>query len=370
MPAYINHIVTGVPEYRYDQDFVRDFLKTNMDVDRMARLAIHQVFKNSGIGSRYSVIPDFSADHVSSGLFYEAQEGLIKNPGTGARNDLYQKHAGMMFPALAEQVISESGLGDRSRITHVITVSCTGFYAPGPDLDIVKKCGLSPSAQRFHIGFMGCYAAFPAIRLANTICMAEPNAVVLIVSVELCTLHLKFQTDIDSILSTSVFADGGAAALISTDKSLSKDTAYEIGSLHTTITPNGEKDMAWTIGEHGFDMVLSNYIPDLLSTSIKSILEPLFTRYDKKISDIDLWAIHPGGRAILDKLGAELGISEEQYQPSREILFEYGNMSSATILFVLNRMRAMATSEQQDVIGMAFGPGLTVESGLFRLITV
>mgnify|MGYP001312024993 FL=1 len=367
MPTYINHIVTGVPKFSYDQNFVRDFLKSNLDLDRMTSLAIHQVYRNSGIQKRYSAIPDFSPDNTVSGHFYDPESKSLKNPGTGARNAMYEVAAKELFKDLAERLIIESGISDRSKVTHVITVSCTGFYAPGPDLDIVKHCGLDPSTQRIHIGFMGCYAAFPAFRLAKAICGSDPNAVVLIASVELCTLHLKFQTDTDSIISTSVFADGGAAALITTDRSYTGLSGYEIGDLFTTVTTKGEKDMAWTIGDHGFDMILSTYIPDLLSSNIREVLAPLFRRYAAQITDVDLWAIHPGGRAIIDKLVQELEISEHQVTPSREILSEYGNMSSATILFVLDRMRTLASNSEQKVLAMAFGPGLTVESGMFTL---
>jgi predicted naringenin-chalcone synthase len=369
MAVYLNHIVNEVPDHRYTQSFVRDFLKEHITMDRKSGLAIHHIYKNSGIDARYSVIPDFSETYDQTGLFFNPDTRTLNSPTTGERNHLYEIEAKKLYTRLSSRLISEIPKLDNSKITHVITVSCTGFYAPGPDLDVVKFNGLNPSVQRFHIGFMGCYAAFPAFRLAKSICEATPDAIVLIVSVELCTLHLKFQTDTDSMISTSVFADGGAATLVSTQRDLTPDSGYEIDGLESIVTENGAEDMAWSIGDNGFDMILSTYIPDLLASNIRNILMPIMDKHNVQYDEVDLWAIHPGGRAILDKISAELNIDESKFTPSRDVLREYGNMSSATILFVLNKMRELKTAADQSVLGMAFGPGLTVETGLFKLFS-
>jgi predicted naringenin-chalcone synthase len=211
---------------------------------------------------------------------------------------------------------------------------------------------------------MGCFAAFPALRLAQSICQADPSANVLVVCAELCTLHLKYTTHMDDMIATSVFADGAAAALVS---SYSGDApALAIDALETTLTPDSEADMAWTIGDSGFDIVLSTYVPEVIRSNIQAVLEPLFARYGIYQNDIAHWAIHPGGRAILDKLEHALSLNEEQLAPSRQVLHDYGNMSSATILFVLAETLRRAQADAR-VMGLAFGPGLTVESGLFRV---
>jgi predicted naringenin-chalcone synthase len=370
MAAFINHIVTGVPSVKYDQVFVRDFLKKHLGEDRRVGLAIHHIYKNSGIDSRYSVIPDFSESHSSDGLFFDSENQMLKSPGTAERNDIYKIEAGKLFTNLAQRVIDETPGINAESITHVITVSCTGFYAPGPDLDIVNHCKLNPSVQRYHIGFMGCYAAFPAMRLANTIVQADPDAVVLIVAVELCTLHLKFNTDADSLISTSVFADGGGAVIVSGKPENTNKAGFKIGDLQTQLVTKGAGDMAWTIGNNGFDMILSSYIPDILSSGIRELLAPLLNVTGHKIEQIQNWAVHPGGRAILDKISSELVLSDESITPSREVLSNYGNMSSATILFVLDAWRKRAYQNAQPVIAMAFGPGLTVELGAFELFRI
>ncbi len=369
MPAYINHIVTEVPPIKYEQTFVRDFLKQHLGDDRRIGLAIHHIYKNSGIETRHSVIPDFSEEHPGQGIFFDSASQELKTPGTAERNDIYKREAGKLFTSLAKRAIDETPGIEAESITHVITVSCTGFYAPGPDLDIVNMCKLNPSVQRYHIGFMGCYAAFPALRLAKTIIESNPSANVLVVSVELCTLHLKFNTDADSLISTSVFADGGAAVILSGHSDKTKDAGFRIGELNTQLVTKGAGDMAWTIGNNGFDMVLSSYIPDILSSGIRELLNPILSKTEFNIHDIKNWAIHPGGRAILDKIATELELEDKSISPSRDVLSKYGNMSSATILFVLDAWRKLATENEQPVVAMAFGPGLTVELGTFDMFT-
>jgi predicted naringenin-chalcone synthase len=390
MPVYLNHIVTTVPDYRYDQSYIRDFMKHHVAKDRMASLAIHQIYRQSAIDSRYSVIPDFQANQhadptestrfdLQSGasedfIFTDATSGSLSSPTTGQRNKVYEHEAKRLFIRAAQQLVSELPKLDKDEITHIITVSCTGFYAPGPDLDVLKALDLRPNTQRFHIGFMGCYASLTALRLAHSICIANPQANVLVVSAELCTLHLKFESDVDSLLSTSVFADGCAAALVSSNPNLSVHGTYEMIRFSSVVTPTGAEDMAWTIGDNGFDMTLSTYIPDIIGTNLNSVLTTLFDNkgsaphtIESIVNEIDLWAIHPGGRAIVDKVVNELGLSAQQVEASRDTLKNYGNMSSATILFVLQKMYSQAKPKPQQVFGMAFGPGLTVESALLKL---
>lgn len=354
MTAWIHNIVTDVPPVAYDQiGFVREFMKEHVPGDRMTKAILHKIYSASGIGTRHSVIPDFS-DEGQTGLYFDRESKQILNPGTGARNALYKTWASKLFVNVAKTLL-ETTQTPPEAITHVITVSCTGFYAPGPDYDIVRQCGLHDSVRRYHIGFMGCYAAIPAMKLAQTICMAEPDAVILVVSVELCTLHLNFSGDTDAMLSASVFADGASGVLISTTKPASG--GLKLGEFRTRLTPQGEEDMAWTIGDHGFDMVLSSYVPEILQSNLQDILAPL-------PSDITHWAIHPGGRAILDKVEQGLGLPETALWASRQVLHNYGNMSSATVLFV---MKALMTSpEPGRMFAMAFGPGLTVETATFE----
>ena len=266
---------------------------------------------------------------------------------------------------------------EASDITHVVTVSCTGFYAPGPDFMLARDLGLDPGVERYHLGFMGCYASIPALRMAKQLCEADSSAVVLVVSAELCTLHLRSSNDPDTIVASSLFADGAAAGIVSTRPAEAGEKAFDLDGFATRVTPVGEGDMAWKIGDHGFEMVLSNAVPAIIDDHITGALEPLFASEpalatalaDDTASDaVEHWAIHPGGRSILDKVESRLVLTEAQLVPARETLRDFGNMSSATVLFVLkNILESQAASDGDRVAAMAFGPGLTVESALLTV---
>jgi len=255
------------------------------------------------------------------------------------------------------------------QVTHLITVSCTGFFNPGPDYEILRQVPLNPTVQRFHIGFMGCYGAFPALRLAQSICQADPEACVLITDVELCSLHLQIQSDLNSILGGALFADGAAALLVNSQTPNPTRPALELNHFATTLLPNSETDMAWTIGDQGFEMILSPQVPKLIEANLLDVLHPSLHQWGREVSDIQHWAVHPGGKAILDRIEATLML-EDQLTISRSILHDYGNMSSATIFFVLQSLLKQPTqTTQEPILAMAFGPGLTMEMGLMHKIS-
>ena len=359
-PVFIHQLATAVPQYEIPQAYARDALKERLD-DRLAKRLVHRLYQQSGIETRYSVVPDFApASATGQGGLFLDEGGVYTSPTTKARNDLYTEAARPLFKEAAERVLADSAFraGD---ITHIVTVSCTGFFAPGPDYFLVRDLCLRPDVQRFHVGFMGCYAAFPALKMAKAFCQADPDAVVLVVCLELCTLHLQLGGDPDRLLSGSVFADGVGAALVSAKKP--QNPAFELSALATTLTADGEGDMAWSVGNEGFDIVLSSYVPEILEANIGAALAPLFEQFGLEVADIERWGIHPGGRAILDKVEKSLNLKDDALEPSRTILRNYGNMSSATILFVLQEILANSARGER-ICAAAFGPGLTVESGL------
>lgn len=365
MSSYIHSIQTAVPDNFYTQEFARDFMKTNIGKGGAVSRMLHRIYAMSGIEKRHCVINEFRED-AGSGPFFDPENGEVKNPGTGIRNEIYTAESKKIFKELANKSVNDSGF-KKNEITHVITVSCTGFYAPGPDYLIVRELGLPPSTRRYHLGFMGCYAAFPALRMAQSICTEDSDAVVLIACVELCTIHLQFTQQTDALISASVFADGGASAVVSARQPSGDKNALHMVDLSTTLTPTGEADMAWSIGDNGFDMILSTYVPDIIESNLKSLLAPyLNSKYSA--DDFGYWAVHPGGRAILDKVQNNLNLRDELLAPSRETLRDYGNMSSATILFVLKNILDRTNATATPLISMAFGPGLTVETGIFNLI--
>lgn len=361
MAVYVHHLETLLPETAYTQARAREVM-SRLSEQRFTQRVVQQIYRQSGIDMRFSVIPDFQEGHPG-GLFFEPGQGL-RAPGTRARNDLYTEHARVMYPALAAKVLRGSSFSPAD-ITHLVTVSCTGFYAPGPDYDIAKQLALRLGVERYHLGYMGCYAAFPALRMAHAFCRADPAAVVLVVCLELCSLHLQRSEAPDALVAASVFADGAAAAVVSAR--VPQGPALEVTRWHSHLTPVGEAAMAWTIGDQGFEMVLSSYVPDLLGAHIDAAVTPLLEAAGVARDEVSHWGVHPGGRAILDKVQQGLALSEEQMAPSREVLRRYGNMSSATILFVLREIVSRARAGER-VCAMAFGPGLTAESGLFQAV--
>jgi predicted naringenin-chalcone synthase len=310
-------------------------------------------------------------------VFFDIESRELLFPGTKARNEIYATEATKLYVRAAQAAIEACPGIEASDITHVVTVSCTGFYAPGPDFMLVRELGLGAAVQRYHLGFMGCYAAIPALRTAKQFCEADAAAVVLVVSAELCTLHLRTSNDPDTIVASSLFADGAAAGIVTARPLAEGERAFDLDRFETRITPNGEDDMAWKIGDHGFEMVLSNAIPTIIDDHITGAIEPLLD-HDAALAEalatdaasdaIEHWAIHPGGRSILDKVESRLRLSEAQLVPARETLRDYGNMSSATVLFVLrNILESDPAADGDRVVAMAFGPGLTVESALMTV---
>lgn len=367
MSVYIQNIATAVPETTFDQDFLREQMKVYVSKRPATRRIIHRLYANSGIQKRHTVVNDFHTNGHPRLFFREG--GELAEPSTKVRNDLYTSHAKSLYVKVAKRLLDNDETITKSDITHVITVSCTGFFAPEPAYEIVKQLGLNSSTQRFHVGFMGCFAAFPALKMAKSFCEADPDATVLVVSVELCTLHLQSSEETDHLISASVFADGAAGAIV-TAKPDSATSLFRMEQFQTSIAEQSEKDMAWTIGDTGFDMILSTYVPDIIEHNLGASLEPLMTAYELRPQNITHWAVHPGGRAILDKIEKSLALSAEKLSASRAVLADYGNMSSATILFVLKKLLdGPSTLSREQTMAMAFGPGLTIESGLFTKLS-
>lgn len=411
MAVTLRALQTAVPPTILIQEQVRDVFAAQPDLSRLAQRLVTASFNLSGIDTRHTVIEELTLDADGADpKFFDAVTGRLLVPSTRVRNELYITEATKLFVEAGRRALAACPGIEAADVTHVVTVSCTGFYAPGPDYMLVRELGLSPATQRYHLGFMGCYASMPALRTAKQFVEADPNAVVLVVSAELCSLHLRTSSDPDTIVASSLFADGAAAGIVSSRAPERGEIALNLDHFETVITPVGEGDMAWKIGDEGFEMVLSTYVPHIIDEHIEEALAPLFARDESLAglleadgslvasplasavgspddplgssvlespitvlakpvnSAIAHWAIHPGGRSILDKTEAKLGLSEEQLVPSRETLRQYGNMSSATILFVLKAiLDAPTTEDRERVCAMAFGPGLTVETGLMTV---
>lgn len=361
--AYIHSIETAVPEFKYQQTELRDIMKDVVGSTKREKRIIHHLYSNSGIDTRYSVVDDFK-DRKSPKLFFNGQGAT---PGTKSRNDLYIQQGRKLFVEVAKKLLKNSDF-KAADITHLVTVSCTGFYAPGPDFDIIESLGLNPSVERYHLGFMGCYASIPALKMARQFCQADEKSTVLVVSVELCSIHFQANTQMDNLLSSTVFADGGAGVIISSK--MPEKQSFRLDGFASSISKKGADDMAWSIGDTGFNMILSNYIPDLLKEGMDDFLADIMNQYTIPQNEIELWAVHPGGKAILDKLESSTSIPKGTAGSSRKVLSKYGNMSSATILFVLKELLDQTSDKPENkTLAMSFGPGLTLESALLSKIT-
>lgn len=361
MPAWVHKIETIVPEFSFSQEQACLKMQEWYKDERLKRI-LRVLYRQSGIETRHSVITNFDR---GDGFFRNGVEGLPQGPGTAARNDIFTRESRTLSVALAGNILERCpGIGPKD-ITHVVTVSCTGFYNPGPDYYIVRDLGLPPSTQRYHLGFMGCYAAFPALRMAAQFCSADPRAVVLVMCLELCSLHLQISDREDCLLANSLFADGAGAAIVSARNPAPDQSAYRIGDFHSAMVPGGEGDMAWSIGDSGFDIALSSYVPKIIGANIRACIDPSLAASGLSAAGVETWAVHPGGRAIIDQVRTAMALRPEQVAASREVLRDYGNMSSATILFVLrNILERPFGGGSETVCAMAFGPGLTVEMAL------
>lgn len=377
MAISLRGISTVVPATVLVQDAVRDVFAAQPGLSRLAQRIVTTSFNVSGIDRRHSVLEELTLEpREEAPVFFDQKTGELLLPGTKARNEIYAREATRLYVDAGRAAIEATPGVAASDVTHVITVSCTGFYAPGPDFMVARDLGLNAGVERYHLGFMGCYASIPALRLARQLCEADAAAVVLVISVELCTLHLRSSNDPDTIVASSLFSDGAGAGIVSTRDPGPGERAFELDRFATRITPVGEGDMAWKIGDHGFEMVLSNAVPAIIDAHITGALEPLFAAdaalaealaNDTSSEAVEHWAIHPGGRSILDKVEARLALSEAQLVPARETLRDYGNMSSATVLFVLANILESDAAAGDRVAAMAFGPGLTVESALLTV---
>jgi predicted naringenin-chalcone synthase len=347
--AFINRIATSLPPHDVHHAFLA-FGRAMLAGDPRKRALFDRMAERSGIDRRFSVLaPGSVGGAVDAEGFY--QPGAF--PGTAARMRKYEEHAPALAVTAAEQLLAGE---DRGRISHLIVTSCTGFSAPGIDLQIMERCGLRPDVERTLVGFMGCHAAINALKLARHIVRSDPAARVLAVNLELCTLHLHETDDLEEILSFLLFADGCAAALVSADP---EGLAME--SFRSRLVPNTRELIRWNVRDQGFDMVLSGAVP----SAIRAALETSRTEILGGVNDIGLWAVHPGGRTVLDAVEQALDLTPDALATSRHVLRHHGNMSSATVMFVLERMLAARNTGRG--CAMSFGPGLAAETMLFRM---
>jgi predicted naringenin-chalcone synthase len=342
--AYLQRIATAVPEHDIHTKFVA--FAANMLQDPRARSIFHRLAAKSGIEHRYSC-QQLAApgEDTGCGAGYLYENGHF--PSTARRMEVFEQSA----PALLRKALDKLALNaeERSRIRHVLVTCCTGFYAPGLDFEIVDYLGLPGATERTVVGFMGCYAAINALKLARHIVRSEPGALVLAVNLELCTLHLRQTQELSEVMAFTIFGDGCAASLIG-----SEATGMELDGFNALRIEDTRDLITWRVGDLGFDMFLSTHVPAEIARAMRQYACTGAER------GVDLWAIHPGGRSILDAVEDGLALPADALRASRGVLSSFGNMSSAAVMFVLEGLMREAMPGQRGC-AISFGPGMTAE---------
>jgi len=344
MSTDILSIATAKAGYSMSQEEIGEKMIDSLSLKGMEASKIRRIYKNSAIEKRHTVRP-----------FNEELFSHLHNPPKPTfLNTIYKKEAPKLAYTAACEALKRWG-GNRSEITHVISASCTGMYAPGLEYLLMDTLGLPRTVGRYGINFMGCFGAFKGLGLADSIAKEDKRHRVLVVCTELCSLHVQTQNDLEAAVSNAIFADGAAAAVVGQQKGL-----LEIVKKASLGVPYSQDKMSWDMGDHGFVMRLKKDVPELMGQTIPSFVKGLALE-EKNID----WAIHPGGKAILEQIEKGLSLSSEQTMASWNTLKNYGNMSSATFLFVLEELLRLGT-KNSHCIGLAMGPGLSIEGMLFK----
>lgn len=358
---YINLISPVNPEIAIPQPVIASFMEKAMQLDTDESRKLKAVFRMSGIHKRHTVIPDYQFEDEKLWQFFPVPGNGAALPNTEKRMKLFEKHALPLAQKSLENVFRKY---KREEFTHLITVSCTGMFAPGLDIQLIKNSGLNADIERTAIQFMGCFAAFNALKSAHHICRSEPTAKVLIVCVELCTIHFQSNFTEDNLLANTLFGDGAAAVVVSNEVT---KNALEIKAFKSLVDDNSEEEMAWNIGNLGFEMKLSSYVPHVIANKIAVLSAELMQKLQLTLKDINHFAIHPGGKRILQAVEQGLSLPADVNKVAYKILQEFGNMSSPTVLFVISEL--LSTLRTGDkVLSFAFGPGLTMESMLLESV--
>lgn len=365
--SYIHAIGIANPDYQLAQSDIAAFMSRVLAMDEREDRMLQALYRASGIRHRHTVLADYARDPEDF-TFFPANEQLEPFPSVSRRMEIYRREALPLAKKAVENLKAKIPGQNIRTCTHIIVASCTGMYAPGLDIELIDALGLKTATERTAVNFMGCYAAVTALRLADHICRAGEEARVLVVCLELCTIHFQKNKDEDNLLANSLFADGAAAVWLS-PKAPDRTPAFAIRGFRSELIRSASEEMAWQIGDHGFEMRLSSYVPEAIRQGIANLSKQALAHYEVDQKEIICFANHPGGKKILQVIESELGFDKDLHRHSYQVLRDYGNMSSATLLFVLEALFSESESKKQQgpVMSFAFGPGLTLESMLLEL---
>lgn len=362
--VYLLGLGTALPSNRFTQEQGARIAQVLCLDPRQAPL-IPSLYRQTGIAGRNLVLePELVRDVLdgtrhSESVFLPKEQGPDFGPTTRQRMEVYNAKAPPLACAAARRALEDAGIA-ADAITHVVTVSCTGFAAPGVDIALIRDLGLSTDTQRAHVGFMGCHGALNGLRVARGLASAEPGAVVLLCAVELCSLHYHYGWDPKRVVGNALFGDGAAAAIIG---GVSRANAWRLAAHGASLFPDSDWAMTWEVGDNGFIMSLSTKVPGLIARHLRPWVETWLAQHGETVDSIGSWAIHPGGPRVLSAVTESLGLDVQATATSGDILTRYGNMSSPTILFIIDQLRR--AEAPRPCVALAFGPGLAVEAAMF-----
>jgi predicted naringenin-chalcone synthase len=367
MSLAVLSIGTAVPQTSYGQDEALRIARALCCRTEEHETWLPTIYAGTGIATRHLALGDelvrdvLNGTRHSSSAFLPSGADDDRGPTTGQRMRHYAELAPPLAVSAASAAVRRSGLAAPD-LTHLVTVSCTGFVAPGLDAALIRGLDLRPTVERTHVGYMGCHGALNGLRVARAFAGADPDARVLLCAVELCSLHYHYGWNPSQMVANALFSDGAAAAVGVPSQAAPPD-AWRVAATGSCMLPDSADAMTWTIGDHGFAMTLSKQVPGLIARHLRPWLEAWLRRQEVTTADVRSWAIHPGGPRILSAVEEGLNLPRDAAAASRAVFAEHGNMSSPTILFILERL--MRSSAPRPCVALAFGPGLVVEAALF-----
>lgn len=356
MKSLILALATALPQYSADQSDIAKKIINIFKLEKKSAQFIENLYNKTQIKRRYCVLKDVENNGCEDGVFFN-KEFMQHIPGTEQRNEIYIKEAPKLAIQAAKEAINNWGR-DPKEITHIISVSCTGVMAPGIEFILQQEFNLPEQTQRIGINFMGCFGAFRALAVASAIAQENPKNRILIVCTELCSLHFQVSHVPEILIGNALFADGSSAAIIGADAREQENPLWTIEKSASFAIANSKDKMTWKISDHGCVMSLNRDVPNIIEENSKKIAETFLNT--NKFSDL-IWAIHPGGKSIVQAIEHSCNLEKEQTQASWNVLENYGNMSSSTFLFVLKELEKN-NKQNSKVIGLGFGPGLSVEA--------
>jgi len=362
MSFVIGGLGTALPEHRVEQARAAELTSRLSGHDDAQTRRLAALYRRSGVRTRHVALLD-RLDVSGPDLGPDAN---LLGPTTQARMEHYEAAIRPLALEASRLALASSEVA-ASKITHLVTVSCTGFTAPGFDLALIEGLRLPPGVARTHVGFMGCHGALNGLRVARAFAASEPSARVLLCAAELCSLHFRYGFGADLAVSNALFGDGSAALVGYREGSNGalgdRDHPWRLVANGSTLMPGTGDAMSWRIGDNGFAMTLSPQVAGHISENLRAWLVAWLGRHDLTLKDVGSWAVHPGGPRILDAVERALDLDPQALADSRAVLSECGNMSSPTVLFILDRLRRR--SAPLPCVSLGFGPGLVIEAALF-----